>query len=72
MSRLYSIGDNIGLFPIAYAERLEHAAVEDSWSREEDLYILAETVDKGTGTWPSLHFFKPYIYNIRTQCNVVS
>ena len=49
MSRLYSVGDNIGLFPIAYAERLEHAAVADSWSREEDLYILAETVDKGTG-----------------------
>ena len=61
MSRLYSVGDNIGLFPIAYAERLEHAAVEDSWSREEDLYILAETVDKETGTWPSLSLFKHYL-----------
>ena len=50
MSRLYSVGDNIGLFPIAYAERLEHAAVADSWSREEDLYIIAETVDKATGS----------------------
>ena len=55
MSRLYSVGDNIGLFPIAYAERLEHAAVEDSWSREEDLYILAETVDKEQRPRPGLH-----------------
>ena len=63
MSRLYSVGDNIGLFPIAYAERLEHAAVEDSWSREEDLYILAETVDKGTGDLAFIVFIQTLFTN---------
>ena len=44
--RGYSIGDRIGLFPIAYADRLQYASNRDRFREEEDLYIISETVEK--------------------------
>ena len=43
---LYSIGDNIGLFPIVYGDRHSYATMSDLYSQEQDLYILSEVVDK--------------------------
>jgi len=71
---LYSIGDNIGLFPIAYADRLERASLTDLWNPEEDLWIVREVVERyiygypwhlpdGTISrwisWPSEGFLEP-------------
>ena len=44
--RLYSIGDSIGLFPIAYAERIQHATMPEMFDKEEDRFIVSEVVDK--------------------------
>ena len=43
---LYSIGDNIGLFPVVYGDRLRLAEDRTAFSAEQDLYILSEVVDK--------------------------
>ena len=43
---LYSIGDNIGLFPVVYGDRLRLAENRTASSPEQDLYILSEVVDK--------------------------
>jgi len=43
---LYSIGDNIGLFPIVYADRLKYSTMPSLFSPEQDSYILSETVEK--------------------------
>ena len=43
---LYSIGDNIGLFPIVFADRLRYSTMADLYQPEEDMYILSEVVDK--------------------------
>ena len=45
-TRGYSIGDRIGLFPIAYADRVQYSSQRDRFSEEEDLYIISETVEK--------------------------
>ena len=44
---LLSIGDNIGLFPIVYGDRMRYADENgDSFSPVDDLYIVEETVKK--------------------------
>jgi len=43
---LYSIGDNIGLFPIVYADRNKYGSTPGGHSAEDDLYIVKEVVDK--------------------------
>ena len=56
---LYSIGDNIGLFPIAFADRfvsflfwwlliqrLERATLTDLWKSEEDLWVVQQVVER--------------------------
>ena len=43
---LYSIGDNIGLFPVVYGDRLRLARDRSSFSAEQDLYLLSEVVTK--------------------------
>jgi len=43
---LYSIGDNIGLFPIAFADRLERATLTDLWKAEEDRWIVQQVVER--------------------------
>lgn len=45
-TRGYSIGDRIGLFPIAYADRVLYSSQRDGFREEEDLYIISETVNK--------------------------
>ena len=45
-TRGYSIGDRIGLFPIAYADRVLYSSQRDEFREEEDLYIISETVNK--------------------------
>jgi len=43
---LYSIGDNIGLFPIVYADRLKYATISSAYNPQEDFYILSEVIEK--------------------------
>ena len=43
---LYSIGDNIGLFPVVYGDRLRLAEDRTAFSAQQDLYILSEVLDK--------------------------
>ncbi|XP_059090012.1 uncharacterized protein LOC131885847 [Tigriopus californicus] len=43
---LTSIGDVIGLFPIAYADRLLLAQDESSYSTQNDMFLIQEVVDK--------------------------
>ena len=41
---LLSIGDNIGLFPIVFGDRLRYGTFNDSERISKDLYIMEETV----------------------------
>ena len=41
---LLSIGDNIGLFPIVYGDRIRYGTQD--YSKLQDLYIMSETVEK--------------------------
>ena len=41
---LLSIGDNIGLFPIVYGDRIRYGTQD--YSNLQDLYIMSETVEK--------------------------
>ena len=49
---LYSIGDNIGLFPIAFGDRLRLSSSSSAFSAEDDRYILSEVVAKAGRGWP--------------------
>ena len=42
-----SVGDNIGLFPVVYADRLRLSLQSSGFSAEEDEYLLSEVVEKG-------------------------
>ena len=39
---LYSIGDNIGLFPVVYADRLRLATLLERVRPDQDRYILSQ------------------------------
>ena len=44
---LLSIGDNIGLFPVVYGDRQRYSKKDLAMlTRNQDLYIMQETVDK--------------------------
>ena len=42
---LLSIGDNIGLFPIVYGDRIRYGTTQNA-NIPDDLYIMSETVEK--------------------------
>ena len=48
---LYSIGDNIGLYPIVYGDRLRLSSSSSAFSAEADKYLLSEVVEKAGGGW---------------------
>ena len=43
---LYSIGDNIGLFPVVFADRHQYATMPDKFDPAKDRYVLSEVVQK--------------------------
>ncbi|XP_023335354.1 uncharacterized protein LOC111706677 isoform X2 [Eurytemora carolleeae] len=43
---IYSIGDNIGLFPVVYVDRLKYGTLQGGHTVEEDVYVISEVVEK--------------------------